>query len=60
MYLNPEEKNIMLWAVLCHDIVKRGTPLFVDKDHIHPFLSAEATLRIFKSMGIIVLKPEEE
>ena len=53
-YLSKNDQNIMKWAALLHDIVKRGVPLFEDKDHIHPFLSAEGTLRIFKEFGFIM------
>ena len=33
--LDEEEKNIIKWAALLHDICKRGNPLFEGKDHIH-------------------------
>ena len=42
--LSAPEQNILKWAALLHDIVKRGDPLFQGKDHVHPFLSAKATL----------------
>lgn len=53
--LDKYEQNILKWAALLHDIVKRGDPLFKGKDHVHPFLSAKATLKIFKDLGIINL-----
>ena len=50
----------MKWAALLHDITKRGNPEFEGKDHIHPFLSAMATLKIFKEFGIIKLDSEQD
>ena len=50
---NDEEKNIMKWAALFHDIKKRSLPLIKGRDHVHPFTSAAATLRIFNKLGII-------
>lgn len=53
------EKNIVKWAALLHDIIKRGDPLFEGKDHIHPFLSGRKTLQIFANLGIINIKGKE-
>ena len=44
--LSERQKNILLWAALFHDITKRGPPIFEGKDHVHPFQSAGAFLRI--------------
>jgi hypothetical protein len=54
------ERNIHKWASLLHDICKRGRPLIVGRDHIHPFVSGEATLKIFAHLGIIKLETEKE
>jgi len=45
--LNEDEKNIVVWACLLHDIRKLGYPVFQGKDHIHPFKSAAAVLEVF-------------
>jgi hypothetical protein len=58
--LSKSEQNILKWAALLHDIVKRGDPLFKGKDHVHPFLSAKATLIIFRNLGIIDLEDSEK
>ena len=58
--LSKSEQNILKWAALLHDIVKRGDPLFKGKDHVHPFLSAKATLIIFRNLGIIDLEDPEK
>ena len=50
----------MKWAALLHDITKRGEPEFKGKDHIHPFQSGMATLRIFKEFGIIATQSDKE
>lgn len=47
---------MLKWAALFHDIDKKGRPLFQEKDHIHPFNSAKATLVIFERLNIIELK----
>ena len=47
--LNRYNKNIILWATLLHDISKRGKPLIVGKDYIHPFKSGWQTLKIFRN-----------
>ena len=54
--MDRHDQNILKWAALLHDIVKRGNPLFEGKDHIHPFLSGRATLIIFKKLGKILNK----
>jgi hypothetical protein len=51
--LNDEEKNIILWASLLHDIRKLGFPIFEGKDHVHPFKSAAAVLEVFNQLGIL-------
>jgi hypothetical protein len=39
---------------LLHDISKRKEPNhFEGKDHVHPFFSAAAMLRVFKHLGFI-------
>jgi hypothetical protein len=44
---------------LLHDISKRGSPFFKGKDHIHPFLSAMAVLKIFKFLKFFKIENEE-
>lgn len=44
-----EDQNILLWSVVFHDLVKRGTVFGpVRRDPFHPFLSAAATVSFFK------------
>ena len=50
---SPEMQNILKWTALVHDIRKRGNPVLVGKDHIHPFISAVTILDAFERMGII-------
>ena len=52
------EQNVLKWAALFHDIDKKGRPLFDDKDHIHPFNSARATLIILEKLKILKLETE--
>jgi len=47
--LNNEEKNIILWATLLHDIAKRGKPVILGKDPIHPFRGGWTTLKVFRN-----------
>lgn len=56
--MNDEEKNILKWAALLHDISKRGQPEIQGKDHIHPFVSAATTLEILREFGFIRLENE--
>ena len=60
--LTDEERNILEWAALFHDISKRGLPLFNSKDFVHPFQSAAIMLKIFKDhvKYIKVLEDQEE
>ena len=59
--LTKEEKNILEWAALFHDISKRGRPLFDSKDFVHPFQSAAIMLRIFKeNIKYIKIAEDEE
>jgi len=58
--MNAWEQNILKWAALLHDICKRGSPLFEGKDHVHPFLSGAAMIRIFHEWGVIQLDSEAE
>ena len=37
LQMSPNEKNVLKWASLFHDICKLGQPKCVTKDHIHPF-----------------------
>lgn len=46
--ISDEEQNILLWAILLHDIRKLGPPVYVGKDHVHPFKSAAAVLEVFQ------------
>ena len=45
---------------MLHDISKRGNPDFKGKDHIHPFVSAGMTLKVFRHFGIIKLTTKEQ
>ena len=47
--LNKYDKNVILWAALLHDISKRGKPVLIGKDYIHPFKSGWQTLKIFRN-----------
>ena len=52
---NDYDRNVMQWATLLHDIEKKCWPLFLGRDHIHPFMSAKEVLKIFKHLGFIKL-----
>ena len=58
--LNNEERNILKWVALFHDISKRGMPDFEGKDHVHPFESAAMVLKIFVQLGILKIESDEE
>jgi len=58
--LSSDEKNILLWAALLHDISKRGPPEFTGRDLVHPFMSAKTTLEIFRFMNLFRLETSEE
>ena len=45
-YFTAEERNMLKWASLLHDISKRSLPTIDGKDHIHPFTSAVTCLEI--------------
>ena len=51
--LSPEERNVIKWAALMHDIAKASTPTIQGKDHVHPFKSGAITLRLFQKLGMI-------
>lgn len=51
--LSEEQRNILKWAALLHDICKRGLPEFSGRDHIHPFVSGMQVLKIFHRLGLI-------
>lgn len=57
--LPDNEKNIIQWACLLHDIRKLGAPVIEGKDHIHPFKSAVAVLEVFKQIGVLDLNTDE-
>ena len=57
---SPFEQNVHKWAALLHDICKRGEPEIVARDHIHPFISAEAVLIIFRHLGIIKIEGKQQ
>ena len=48
-----EERNMLKWAALLHDIAKLSTPAIQGKDHIHPFKSAKIVLDIFERYNFI-------
>lgn len=45
--MNDEDKNIIIWSVILHDIKKRGAPIFHGRDFYHPFGSAIVTLNFY-------------
>ena len=51
--MNDEQRNILMWTALLHDISKRGQPEFAGKDHTHPFTGGAVILQIFKRLGFI-------
>ena len=51
--ITEEEATGAELAILLHDISKRGYPDFKGKDHVHPFVSAATTLRIFVYFGLV-------
>ena len=53
MQFSANEQNLAKWAVLLHDIAKRGSPELIGKDHVHPFMSGKAVLELFKEKGLI-------
>ena len=57
---NMDDKNILRWAALMHDISKRGKPEITGRDHIHPFVSGGTTLETFKHMQILKVNEEDE
>lgn len=58
--LPERDQDILLWATLLHDIRKRGPPLFIGKDHIHPFTSAESALRFMREHQLITTTDENK
>lgn len=58
--LDHNDKSIILWACLFHDIAKRGPPEIPGKDPFHPFTSAAKALRIFNRLGWIPVPSEIE
>ena len=48
-----EERNMLKWASLLHDIAKLSTPAIRGKDHIHPFKSAKIVLDVFERYNFI-------
>ena len=52
-YFKPEERNMIKWASLLHDISKRSVPIIEGKDHIHPFTSAVTTIEILQRLNLI-------
>ena len=54
--LSTENKNILLWAGLFHDIKKWGTPLIsTNRDPLHPFRSATTFLSIANRLVLCVI-----
>ncbi len=51
--LSPDSKNILMWSCFLHDISKRGSPLIIGKDHVHPFNCAATTIKIFQRLKFI-------
>jgi HD superfamily phosphodiesterase len=49
--LGADDKNVLLWAGLLHDIAKLGTPVIRGKDNIHPYTSAATALEAFARWG---------
>ena len=57
---NDEERNLLQWIALFHDISKRGPPAFDSRDHIHPFQSGATVLKMFKEKGFIEIAEKDE
>ena len=51
--MDAHDKNIMLWALLFHDIAKKGPPTIQGRDPFHPFTSASRAMMIFDRLGWI-------
>jgi hypothetical protein len=54
--MNDEQRNVLMWTALLHDISKRGLPELVGKDHTHPFTGGALVLKIFYRLGLITCK----
>jgi hypothetical protein len=47
-----EDKNILHWAILLHDIKKRGPPTIpTDKDPFHPYASAAVAVHVLERLA---------
>ena len=51
--MNWQDKNIIKWSVLLHDIRKLSKPTIEGKDHVHPFKSASSVLDVLRALNII-------
>ena len=51
--MDNHDKNIMLWALLFHDIAKKGNPAIQGRDPFHPFTSTSKAMQIFDRLGWI-------
>ena len=47
------ERNILKWASLLHDIAKKSAPIIRGKDHVHPFRSGAIVLDLLVCLGLI-------
>lgn len=57
--LDKYDRNIILWTCLLHDIAKRGYPVWVGRDYIHPFIGAGKVMHIFvNDLKFYQCKPE--
>ena len=48
-----QERNMLKWASLLHDISKLGRPKIKGRDYVHPFKSAALMLDIFQNHNFI-------
>lgn len=51
------DRNLLLWALLFHDIAKKGSPTIYGRDPFHPFSSTSKTLEIFVRFGWVKSGP---
>ena len=51
--MNQQDKNIIKWTCLLHNIRKLATLTIAGKDHIYPFKSASSVLDVFRNLNII-------
>ena len=58
--LSAQERNVLKWAALLHDIAKLSLPTIEGRDHVHPFKSGAVTLKLFSDLGLIPNQTDEK